>query len=105
MFACLYGKCITEEPGILGGRKMISGPLELGFPKAVSLWWVLGMEPLSSAKQQVLVTADSGLYTPPPNCLSLLSTTRAGCQRNRTCSWEPEVYLMVQDMVLTELIF
>lgn len=32
-FACMYGKCITEVPGILGGQKMVSGPLELGFEK------------------------------------------------------------------------
>lgn len=75
MFACLYGKCITEEPGILGGQKTMSGPLELGFPKAVSLWWVLGMEPLSLAKQQVLVTAEPSPQThgfipsPPIACL------------------------------------
>lgn len=49
-FACLYGKCITEVPGILGGQKTVSGPLELDFPKVVSLWWVLETEPISLAR-------------------------------------------------------
>lgn len=31
-------KCITEAPGVLGGQKRVSGPLELGLQKVVSFY-------------------------------------------------------------------
>jgi hypothetical protein len=38
MFCLCVSKCITEAPGVLGGQKRVSGPLELGLQKVVSFY-------------------------------------------------------------------